>query len=148
MLDVFNLNFHCISILILCFYFAQTKTRENSSINNFTLEFQFHSAPVQSKGLAFLSNFGKFSRETFSSFNAQTNIINNNLRKSLQSSSVVDYVSIGKQVETNIEERSRLHFVCSWGKLIQCVFCWEFLLFLPSSCGTNIQGKGREKEAF
>lgn len=44
-----------------------------------------------------------------------SNIINNNLRKSLQSSSVVDYVNIGETSGAGklLVKRSRLHFECA-----------------------------------
>lgn len=121
---------HCSSILILCF--ISHKQKHSVLTNRFPerISTDFQSAPVQNgKGLTFVLFL---SRKFFPPVRL---IINNDLRKSLQSSSVVDYENIWKAEElVACTQSSSILCVVGEKSSFSVYFNRNFLSFLQLSC--------------
>ena len=113
----------------------------------------FCAGPWREYGSTFTRHSLRISRMLVVFFaSPQTNIINNNLRKSLQSSSVVDYVSIEKSGKERLKY-SRLHFVWFKAKIFVylsvCTFGFkESLLHFHMKTEINSRRKQRSARSF
>lgn len=103
LIDVKCFDSHCsFTNVDTVFHFAQTKTSRFPNKRFSPLE--FHGRLCAGREQLDSSSLPFLSRRAFSAHFCQPNIINNNRRKSLQSSSVVDYVSIrGKPVKLSVQ---------------------------------------------